>query len=248
MNFRYAFIKYNSVDESIEAYKAAHDLMWDTRSIIVRFLRQRGNTSLPGETKGNAKKTKENANLGTTSIALDKSTEGTSLTTESTDVSAKGLDAQQENNVTSTDMAKSDVSSETADKQPGTTEKPSAMEDGSQNGHAIEDVNMIMEIKEEPAEYEEMEDNDDDDDDDENDEDDENVNSKWRILIPKIGYIVSEDHISTSDVRQIFISLKKKKLLIVCFNCCVFFSIWMRCLLTWNTQWMILIGKMKNGF
>lgn len=33
--------------------------MWDTRSIIVRFRRQRGNTCLPGEPKSNSKKVKE---------------------------------------------------------------------------------------------------------------------------------------------------------------------------------------------
>ncbi|XP_025602305.1 eukaryotic translation initiation factor 5B-like isoform X2 [Athalia rosae] len=58
-NTRYAFIRYNSVEESISAYKQAHDLMWDTRSIIVRFRRQRGNTCLPGEPKPNLKKVKE---------------------------------------------------------------------------------------------------------------------------------------------------------------------------------------------
>ncbi|OAD62900.1 Protein painting of fourth, partial [Eufriesea mexicana] len=61
-NTRYAFIRYNSVDESISAYKQAHDLMWDTRSIIVRFRRQRGNTCLPGEPKPNVKKVKEEPN------------------------------------------------------------------------------------------------------------------------------------------------------------------------------------------
>lgn len=44
------------MDESITAYRKAHDLMWDTRSIIVRFRRQRGNTCLPGETRSNPKK------------------------------------------------------------------------------------------------------------------------------------------------------------------------------------------------
>lgn len=48
---RYATIRYNSVDESISAYKQAHDLMWDTRSVIVRFRRYRGSTCLPGDTK-----------------------------------------------------------------------------------------------------------------------------------------------------------------------------------------------------
>lgn len=32
--------------------------MWDTRSIIVRFRRQRGNTCLPGEPKPNVKRVK----------------------------------------------------------------------------------------------------------------------------------------------------------------------------------------------
>lgn len=36
--------------------------MWDTRSIIVRFRRQRGNTCLPGEPKPNIKKVKEEPN------------------------------------------------------------------------------------------------------------------------------------------------------------------------------------------
>ncbi|KAJ8669055.1 hypothetical protein QAD02_000314 [Eretmocerus hayati] len=58
-NTRYAFIRYNSIDESIAAYKKAHDLMWDTRSIIVRFRRQRGNTCLPGEQKSSPKKKDE---------------------------------------------------------------------------------------------------------------------------------------------------------------------------------------------
>lgn len=47
------------MDEAISAYKQAHDLMWDTRSIIVRFRRQRGNACLPGEPKPNVKKVKE---------------------------------------------------------------------------------------------------------------------------------------------------------------------------------------------
>lgn len=47
------------MEESISAYRQAHDLMWDTRSIIVRFRRQRGNTCLPGEPKPNLKKVKE---------------------------------------------------------------------------------------------------------------------------------------------------------------------------------------------
>ena len=40
--------------------------MWDTRSIIVRFRRQRGNTCLPGEPKANPKKIKEETTKGST--------------------------------------------------------------------------------------------------------------------------------------------------------------------------------------
>lgn len=60
--YRYAFIRYNNVEESIAAYKQAHELMWDTRSIIVKFRRLRGNACLPGEPKPNVKKVKEKPN------------------------------------------------------------------------------------------------------------------------------------------------------------------------------------------
>jgi len=62
---RYAFIRYNSVEESIAAYKQAHELMWDTKSIIVKFRRLRGNACLPGEPKPNVKKIKEKPNNAT---------------------------------------------------------------------------------------------------------------------------------------------------------------------------------------
>lgn len=60
--FRYADIRYNSVDESISAYKRAHDLMWDTRSVIIRFRRYRDSTCLPGKAKPDVKKVKEEPN------------------------------------------------------------------------------------------------------------------------------------------------------------------------------------------
>ncbi|KAJ4445136.1 hypothetical protein ANN_06937 [Periplaneta americana] len=46
---RYAFIRYNSVDEAIKAYRQSHNLVLESRSIIVRFRRQRGHVGLPGE-------------------------------------------------------------------------------------------------------------------------------------------------------------------------------------------------------
>ena len=48
---RYAFIRFNSVDDSIKAYKENHNLVLDSRSIIVRFRRQKGQIDLPGESK-----------------------------------------------------------------------------------------------------------------------------------------------------------------------------------------------------
>ncbi|KAE8750116.1 hypothetical protein FOCC_FOCC003240 [Frankliniella occidentalis] len=48
---RYAFIRFNSVDEAIKAYKENHNLVLDSRSIIVRFRRQKGQIDLPGESK-----------------------------------------------------------------------------------------------------------------------------------------------------------------------------------------------------
>lgn len=59
--------------------------MWDTRSIIVRFRRQRGNTCLPGElTKANSKKSKEAENVTLiTNVELgDKKDHMTSLKNE----------------------------------------------------------------------------------------------------------------------------------------------------------------------
>ncbi|PSN38107.1 hypothetical protein C0J52_00843 [Blattella germanica] len=51
---RYAFIRYNSVDDAIQAYRDSHNLVLESRSIIVRFRRQRGHLGLPGE-NGNQK-------------------------------------------------------------------------------------------------------------------------------------------------------------------------------------------------
>lgn len=48
---RYAFIRFNSVDDAIKAYKDNHNLVLDSRSIIVRFRRQKGQIDLPGESK-----------------------------------------------------------------------------------------------------------------------------------------------------------------------------------------------------
>ena len=45
--------------------------MWDTRSIIVRFRRQRGNTCLPGEQKTSPKKIKEETAKASASITND---------------------------------------------------------------------------------------------------------------------------------------------------------------------------------
>lgn len=52
-------MRYNSVDDAISDYKQAYGLMWDKRSINVRFRRKRGNTGLSEEPKPDVKKVKE---------------------------------------------------------------------------------------------------------------------------------------------------------------------------------------------
>lgn len=39
------------MDDAIKAYKENHNLVLDSRSIIVRFRRQKGQIDLPGESK-----------------------------------------------------------------------------------------------------------------------------------------------------------------------------------------------------
>lgn len=55
-------MRYNSVEDAISDYKQAYGLMWDKRSINVRFRRKRGNTCLPEEPKLDVKKVKEEPN------------------------------------------------------------------------------------------------------------------------------------------------------------------------------------------
>lgn len=55
-------MRYNSVDDAISDYKQAYGLMWDKRSINVRFRRKRGNTCLLEEPKLDVKKVKEEPN------------------------------------------------------------------------------------------------------------------------------------------------------------------------------------------
>ncbi|KAL0117710.1 hypothetical protein PUN28_008842 [Cardiocondyla obscurior] len=62
-NTQFAFMRYNSVDDAIADYKKAYGLMWDTRSIIVKFRRKEGNAYLPEELKPDVKKVKEELKL-----------------------------------------------------------------------------------------------------------------------------------------------------------------------------------------
>ncbi|KAL0266256.1 UNVERIFIED_CONTAM: hypothetical protein PYX00_008851 [Menopon gallinae] len=43
---RYAFIRYQTVEESIEAFRSCHNVMFDSRNLIVRFRRQGGKDTL----------------------------------------------------------------------------------------------------------------------------------------------------------------------------------------------------------
>ncbi|CAD1473861.1 unnamed protein product, partial [Heterotrigona itama] len=186
-NTRYAFIRYNSVDESISAYKQAHNLMWDTRSIIVRFRRQRGNTCLPGEPKPNVKKVKEEPNSNSQVKKEQKANHteksGTKLETDvenriqdnPSKVQSKTLsqvqNTIQEQNAnlqsSSSSIPTSVASAKSTQQQqpwtgqssqiPSASEAPSERETCSTEKESVAETIMLTEIKEEPEDYEEME-------------------------------------------------------------------------------------------
>lgn len=72
---RYAFLHYDNVDESMEAFKSTYNLTIDARSLVVRFRRNKGSVGLsekgkkaqkPGEAEDDIKKedsTKTNTKL-----------------------------------------------------------------------------------------------------------------------------------------------------------------------------------------
>ncbi|XP_057337423.1 uncharacterized protein LOC130675644 isoform X2 [Microplitis mediator] len=192
-NTRYAFIRYTSVEESIAAYKQAHDLMWDTRSIIVRFRRQRGNTCLPGEPKNNAKKVKEELSDDIVkteqSSCSNKQVLGNDQNNKIFEVNQqtigavsnkpdnKKIDSRFSLDNPPTTVAPTEASQQ---QQPWTEESPplpSAAEAPPPPPQDDSESVLITTIKEEPVDFDEiemsyvpMDDEDDDDDDDEPDE------------------------------------------------------------------------------
>lgn len=48
-NTRYAFVRYETVDEALTAYRETFNLIIESRTIIVRFRRQKGTVNLSGE-------------------------------------------------------------------------------------------------------------------------------------------------------------------------------------------------------
>ncbi|XP_076631369.1 RNA binding domain-containing protein painting of fourth [Colletes latitarsis] len=202
-NTRYAFIRYNSVDESISAYKQAHDLMWDTRSIIVRFRRQRGNTCLPGEPKPNVKKIKEEPNSNSQVKKEQKANNADkNLSKLETNVESRLQDNPnntqnktsqiQEQSTNLQSFSSSPVptsiasvkSAQLQQQQPWTGQPPqipSASEAPppcSTESESLTETIMLTEIKEEPEDYEEIDmscniRSDEDIDDDDDDDDEE---------------------------------------------------------------------------
>lgn len=203
-NTRYAFIRYNSVEESISAYRQAHDLMWDTRSIIVRFRRQRGNTCLPGEPKPNIKKVKEEP--GATSQVKKGQFLCSNQQNQTKPDPGKPNEIESSTN-TAQDKSRCESQSTVLNSSPSTEPsstvptpvtpaktinqhkpqlwpsqippppKPMPLETSQ-----IPNEELIVEIKEEPQDYEEMEDDtqiedevDDDDDEEEDDDSDDDA-------------------------------------------------------------------------
>ncbi|KAG5321981.1 POF protein, partial [Acromyrmex heyeri] len=107
-NTQFAFMRYNSVDDAIADYKKAYGLMWDTRSIIVKFRRKEGNSYLPEELKPDVKKIKEESN----NIALVKREQNMNHIEFKSNVN-KSKD--EENNISQEDKVNYDKSSANQD-------------------------------------------------------------------------------------------------------------------------------------
>ncbi|XP_015123840.1 uncharacterized protein LOC107045937 [Diachasma alloeum] len=175
-NTRYAFIRYANVEDSIAAYKQAHDLMWDTRSIIVRFRRQRGNTCLPGETKNNPKKVKDEVEEG----GVKK--EGASC--NGTESKTRGDASTRDKSSIQRDKTSVAPAAVIQQNQPWTSKSPPQASEAAEppptkdsTPHPEEEIGILTAIKEEPQDYDELDMSyipmGDDDSDDENDEPDE---------------------------------------------------------------------------
>ncbi|XP_015174223.1 PREDICTED: DNA-directed RNA polymerase II subunit RPB1-like isoform X2 [Polistes dominula] len=198
-NTRYAFVRYNSVDESIAAYKQTHNLMWDTRSIIVRFRRQRGNTCLSGEPKLNVKKVeeepsktsktkeqKENNNEKKSTQQLDTNGEHRLQDNNNTQGKQNSQTQQQNINVQSSQVSESVTSVKTAQQQAQPEQPPqilSASEITPPCPSETEKVpeTLLTEFKLEPEDYEDLymtgeEEDDDDEDEQDIDDDDDDDN------------------------------------------------------------------------
>lgn len=50
-NTRYAFVRYETVEDALLAYRETFNIIIESRTIIVRFRRQKGTVNLPGEAK-----------------------------------------------------------------------------------------------------------------------------------------------------------------------------------------------------
>lgn len=49
MSIRYAFIKFSNAEDAIQAYKEKYNLVIDSRSVVLRFRRGKGNVNPPGQ-------------------------------------------------------------------------------------------------------------------------------------------------------------------------------------------------------
>lgn len=50
-NTRYAFVRYEAIDDAIKAYRETYNVIIESRTIIVRFRRQKGGVNFAGEPK-----------------------------------------------------------------------------------------------------------------------------------------------------------------------------------------------------
>lgn len=152
--------------------------MWDTRSIIVRFRRQRGNTCLPGEPKSNPKKKDEvlktpsaTDNTQEKDKPNDESSKSHIASSENICLKSKSLESNSSVSINDSSTKESPVNRKEHGRQlpqdSTTQSKPLQDEVTIQD----DDMSLLTEIKEEPIDYDEMNEismgEDDDDDDDE---------------------------------------------------------------------------------
>ncbi|XP_071455667.1 zinc finger homeobox protein 4-like isoform X2 [Hetaerina americana] len=184
---RYAFVRYNAVETAIEAFRSTHNLVLDSRSIIVRFRRQRGPASGPSG-GSNALPEGSPVSIGTASTPSPASTPtptsnaSPALSSTSTSAAINSKSTSSQNRASTTDPPKTPplaVPSPTTKGQssPSVISKTLKMEVEPLSSQKVKSktewVKELVKEGEVDDEDEEEDDDEDADDDEEEDDDDD---------------------------------------------------------------------------